>query len=153
MDFPGTFEPDVLLDDGDTITLGGTTLTAVATPGHTPGAMSFFFDVKDGNDAFRVGLHGGAGLNTLNRAFLDKYALPLTYRDDYISSMLRLNEERVDIFLGNHMQQNRTKQKYAEMQNGNPLAFVSPGEWNAFNLKCIENLKNLIRKEENEGNT
>ena len=39
------FEPDVLLRDGDRISLGNTTLKAVATPGHTPGAMSYLFEV------------------------------------------------------------------------------------------------------------
>ena len=39
------FEIDVLLDDGDEIVLGGYRVVAVATPGHTPGSMSF--DVPD----------------------------------------------------------------------------------------------------------
>mgnify|MGYP003312012761 CR=1 FL=1 len=75
MSYKETFEPDILLKDGDEITLGNTTVRAVATPGHTPGAMSFFFDVTDGKETFRAGLHGGMGINTMCKAFLDKYGL------------------------------------------------------------------------------
>lgn len=32
-----TFEPDILLDDGDIFELGNVKIRAVATPGHTPG--------------------------------------------------------------------------------------------------------------------
>ena len=48
MEFNETFEPDILLEDKDTLSLGNTSITALATPGHTPGAMSYFFDVING---------------------------------------------------------------------------------------------------------
>ena len=95
MEFFETFEPDVLIDDGDTIELGNTKIKAVATPGHTPGAMSYFFDVTDGKRIFRAGLHGGMGINTLSKDFLDRYSLPYALRDNFKKSMLRLNEEMV----------------------------------------------------------
>lgn len=150
MEFNETFNPDILLNDGDKIQLGITTITAVATPGHTPGAMSYFFDVTDGNETYRAGLHGGTGVNTLLKDFLIKYNLPFTVREDYIKSMLRLNQEKVDIFLGNHMQQNNTPQKYQELLNGNYKAFVNPNEWQQYNLGCINNLEHLISKENGE---
>ena len=147
MEFTETFEPDVLIDDGDVIELGNTRITAVATPGHTPGAMSYFFDVTDGKRAFRAGLHGGMGINTLSKDFLDKYSLPYTLRDDFKKSMLRLNEEKVDIFLGNHMQHNDTLGKAKRVADGETDAFVNPGEWCKYNLWCIQNLNNMIEKE------
>ena len=147
MEFSETFEPDVLIDDGDIIELGNTKIKAVATPGHTPGAMSFFFDVTDGKETFRAGLHGGMGINTLSKDFLDQHRLPYSLRDDFKRSMLRLNEEKVDIFLGNHMQHNKTKEKAKRLENGDPHAFVDPSEWVPFNLWCIENLNRLIDSE------
>ena len=150
MEFCETFTPDVLLSHGDCISLGNTTVRAVATPGHTPGAMSYFFDVTDGNETFRAGLHGGMGINTLCREFLDAYNLPYTLREDFKRSMLRLNNEKVDIFLGNHMQHNHTEEKAARVKNGERLAFVNPDEWQAYNLWCIENLENMIQKEQKE---
>lgn len=35
------------INDGETVTLGGVTLTAVATPGHTPGCTSWTMHVRD----------------------------------------------------------------------------------------------------------
>ena len=147
MKFSETFEPDVLIEDGDVIALGNTKVKAVATPGHTPGAMSYFFDVTDGERTFRAGLHGGMGINTLCREFLDAYHLPYTLRDDFKKSMLRLNEEKVDIFLGNHMQHNDTEGKAARVKNGDVDAFVNPDEWKKYNVWCIQNLENMIKEE------
>jgi len=144
MEFTETFEPDVLLCDGDIIELGNTKITAVATPGHTPGAMSYFFDVTDGERTFRAGLHGGMGINTLSNEFLDKYNLPYSLRDDFKCSMLRLCREKVDIFLGNHMQHNNTLGKAKRIAEGETDAFVNPEEWREYNLWCIEYLKKAL---------
>jgi metallo-beta-lactamase class B len=46
---------DIAVRDGYTITLGDTTVNIVATPGHTPGTLSFIFPVRDGNDVHYVG--------------------------------------------------------------------------------------------------
>ncbi len=147
MNFSETFEPDILLDDGDVIELGNTKITAVATPGHTPGAMSYFFNVYKKNKVMRAGLHGGMGINTLSREFLDKYCLPYSLRDDFVKSMKKLNEEKVDIFLGNHMQHNKTEEKAERVVKGETDAFINPDEWRLYNLWCIENLKNMIEVE------
>ena len=147
MEFCETFEPDILLSDGYEIRLGNTTVRAVATPGHTPGAMSYFFNVSDGADIFIAGLHGGMGINTLCKEFLEKYDLPYTLREDFVRSMLRLNEERVDIFLGNHMQHNHTEKKATLVRSGDQRAFIDPSEWQPYNLWCIENLEKMIKKE------
>ena len=150
MSFKETFEPDILLHDGDEITLGNTTVRAVATPGHTPGAMSFFFDVTDGKETFRAGLHGGMGINTLCKAFLDKYDLPYSLREDFVKAMLRLNEEKVDIFLGNHMQHNKTESKAERLKAGDKYAYIDASEWQPYNLWCIDNLNAMIARENAE---
>lgn len=147
MEFHETFTPDILLCDGDEITLGNTTVRAVATPGHTPGAMSFFFDVTDGKEIFRAGLHGGMGTNSLTKEFLNKYHLPLSLREDYQASMRRLSKERVDIFLGNHMGHNHTEEKYERLLSGDAKAFVDPTEWRAYNLWCCKHLEEMISAE------
>ena len=141
------FEPDILLSDGDVITLGNTSIRAVATPGHTPGAMSYFFDVTDGKEAYTAALHGGMGTNTLTSEYLDKYSLPHSYREDFVRAMKRLSEERVDIFLGNHMQHNKTGEKADRVRAGDKYAFVNPSEWSPYCLWCIEHLNDVIKGE------
>ena len=59
------FTPDILVDDGDTLTLGNITMTFLHTPGHTKGTISPFFDVVENGVTYRVGMFGGAGANTL----------------------------------------------------------------------------------------
>lgn len=148
MEYNETFEPDILFEDGDKLTLGNTTITSIATPGHTPGAMSYFFTVTDGIERYRAGLHGGAGLNTLCRGFLDKYQLSYSCRNDFADAMNRLSEERVDIFLGNHMQHNDTPGKYKELLKGNIKAFIGQNEWSAFCLRAKDEMYEMIQKEE-----
>lgn len=143
-----TFEPDVLLRDGDTIVLGNTKIKAVATPGHTPGAMSYVFDVHSGNRTLTAALHGGAGLNSMTKKFLDSYGLSYDCRRDFIASMDRLKTLRVDIFLGNHANQNATAEKYQQLLAGNEDAFVDPTGWSKFAQKCKESLQALIEEED-----
>lgn len=141
------FEPDVLLHDGDIISLGNTRLTAVATPGHTPGAMSFLFDVTCGDRTLTAGLHGGAGTNSMKKEFLDQYGLSYDCRDNFIASMDRLQTLNVDIFLGNHANQNRTPEKYQQLIAGNQDAFVDPDGWHRFAEAAKNTLLTCIEKE------
>ena len=147
MPFDGTFEPDILVSDGDTIKLGNTIFTAKATPGHTEGAMSWFFNVTNGETVYRAALHGGMGLNTMNRTYLTEYNLPFSLRDDFCASMDRLADEPADIFLGNHMQHNDTAGKYTRVKNGELTAFVDPTEWGRYCRWAKENLLRMIEKE------
>lgn len=41
IDFKG-FEADIYLSDGDTLTLNGESIKIIATPGHSPGSLSFY---------------------------------------------------------------------------------------------------------------
>ena len=48
-----------VLEDGDTVTLGGTTLRAMLTAGHTPGATTWVTNVEDGGRFYSVVFPGG----------------------------------------------------------------------------------------------
>jgi metallo-beta-lactamase class B len=48
---------------GQKITLGDTTVDVVATPGHTPGTLSFIFPVKDAGRTVTVAYSGGTAFN------------------------------------------------------------------------------------------
>ena len=144
------FVPDVLLSDGDTVTLGNTTVTCISTPGHTDGVMSFFFDVTDGTRTLRAGMHGGVGLNTLNAEFLTKNDLPFENRDKYFASLEKLRSQHVDIFIGNHVGNNDTEGKVARVHAGEADAFIDPTEWGRFLDKCRANLQALIDGEKQQ---
>lgn len=147
MEFNEVFTPDILVNDGDELTLGNTEITCYKTPGHTPGAMTYMFNVSDEKESFKAALHGGMGINTMCREFLDKYNLSYDCRQNFFDAMDRLSEEKVDIFLGNHMQHNDTPGKYEKLMAGYEKAFINPSEWGPYCMSAKENLKNLIERE------
>jgi metallo-beta-lactamase class B len=58
-------EPDQVLTDGQRLQVGGITLQAFETPGHTMGTASFAFDAFDGGRRHRAFTVGGLGLNAI----------------------------------------------------------------------------------------
>ena len=55
------FSRDMVLEDGQTLTLGDTSLKVYKLPGHTPGAPSFEFTVYDNGTPYKAFLFGGPG--------------------------------------------------------------------------------------------
>ena len=122
-------------------------MRCVSTPGHTDGVMSFFFDVSDGERTLRAGMHGGVGLNTLTAEFLTQNGLPFENRDKYFASLEKLSVEKVDIPLGNHVGQNNTEGKIAQLETATQNPFIDPTEWQAFLKSCRKKLEKLIASE------
>lgn len=143
------FTPDVEIRDGDCITLGNTSIKAVATPGHTDGVMSFFFEVTDKKKTLRAGLFGGAGVNTMTSDFMARYH-NVQCRKQFPESLEKVRNEKVDITLGNHASHNHTLEKYGKMrrrrEEDNP--FIDSGEWPDF-IRCAgENFCRMILAEQ-----
>jgi metallo-beta-lactamase class B len=141
------FETDEIIYDGDVIRLGNTVIKCLATPGHSPGCMSFFFDVSNGEKTYRAGMHGGVGINTMSKDFLEEYGLSYDCREQFLSGLERLKQEPVDIFLGNHIWLNDMEEKYALMQTKKINPFIGPGEWLPFLERCANSLREQINKE------
>lgn len=53
---------DVVIGDGQTISVGGASLKFYVTPGHTPGSTSVEFQVRDGDRTYRALSPGGLGI-------------------------------------------------------------------------------------------
>ncbi len=138
------FVPDILVDDGDTLTLGNVTMEFLHTPGHTKGTISFFYEDTDGQETYRLGMFGGAGLNTLVPEKFD-YA---ECREDYFASLERLKQEKVDIFLGNHTWNNDTYGKGKKLREIGVNEFMDPTIWQTFLETYKTRLQELIRQEE-----
>ena len=54
---------DLVIHDGDSLSLGNTTLKFYQTPGHTLGVLSISFPVRDGHNIYKAFVFGGAGQN------------------------------------------------------------------------------------------
>jgi metallo-beta-lactamase class B len=135
------FIPDRLLRDGDVISLGSTEILCLSTQGHTDGTFSFFFDVTDGERVLRAGMFGGAGTNTLTDEFLSSHGLTVDNRDKFLSSVRRLKEQKVDVFLGNHVGNNDTAGKIMRALAGERDVFIDPSGWLDF---LIERERRII---------
>ncbi len=146
------FTPDVLLDDGDHVQLGRTDILCLSTPGHTEGTLSFFFDVTDGEKTYRAGMHGGVGCNTLYGSYIKANGLE-GMREKFLAGLERLKNERVEIFLGNHVHNNDTAGKLARVAAGDKNAFVTPNEWVPFLEGRKAHLLSIIASEEREAET
>ena len=141
------FTPDVLLHDGDTVTLGQTCIKCVSTPGHTEGTMSFFFDVTDGQTTCRAGMHGGVGINSMKSPFLTKYGLSFSCRENFLRGLDKVENEHVDIFIGNHVGNNHTEEKIAQKKTGGDNPFIDPTEWKKFICACRNRVQKLMEED------
>jgi metallo-beta-lactamase class B len=146
--FDGTpmkmFVPDVELYDGDVIELGNVKILCLATPGHSPGVFSFFFDIVEGGKTYRAGTFGGAGFNTLYREAFTKHGYPETTQQDFLNSVNKVMDERVDVVLENHPASTFKKRDAALANPNGPNPFIDPAEWRKNLVSLHERITALI---------
>ena len=120
---------DRTVTEGDKVTLGSTTLTAHATPGHSPGCTSWEMTVKDGGQDRQV-LFFCSGTVALNRLVGNPTHPGIA--DDYKSTYAKVKAMKIDVLLGPHPEVYGMQAKRARMQDGAPNPFVQPGELAAY---------------------
>jgi len=137
------FAPDILVGDGDSLTLGGTTITFMETPGHTEGTISLFFETEENGKTYRVGMFGGAGANTMAQGKFDFEGC----REAYRKSIHRLKAEKVDVFIGNHVWNNDTENKGRILRETGENQFIDDKLWGEFLDFCEQRLNAVIAKD------
>ena len=113
---------DQSVKDGDTITLGGTTLKLYVIPGHTLGTLATVFTVFEHGDPHRAVAWGGTAYN-----FGPLPARLQLYSDTTQKYRDVLRQENADIFLSNHVSYDAAVAKMATLrdrQPGQPNPFV-----------------------------
>lgn len=125
------FEPDVIIKDGDVFKFGNTEMRFVATPGHTAGVMSIFFNVHHGGKEYLAGMFGGAGYGSMQIEYLDSRGLPHSLREDYVRSINRIIGEPVEVHIGNHPNNNNQISK-ADRKTEEYNPFVEEKTWVSF---------------------
>jgi len=106
---------DKVLHDGDRVTLGGVTLVAHLTAGHTPGATTWTMKASEGGRGYDVVIFtslraGGTITPSMAAAFDRSFALVRTLS--------------CDVPLGDHPAEYRMKDKYANLKAGAPNPFI-----------------------------
>jgi metallo-beta-lactamase class B len=112
---------DRVIHDGDSVTLGGTTLVAHLTAGHTPGCTTWTAKVRDGGKDYDVVFHcslrapgnvSPAVADQFTRTFRVVRALPC------------------DVPLGDHGAQYNMQEKYARLKAGGANPFIDKANCN-----------------------
>ncbi len=119
-------EPEMVVADGDEITLGGNTFSVVETPGHTWGTASYVYDVKDGDNTHRAITIGGLGLNAIEgptqvRAYIQSV--------DRVRTLVEDRDMGVEVHLTTHGFSNNLdedRQALMTREEGAPNIFVDP---------------------------
>jgi metallo-beta-lactamase class B len=126
---------DMVMTDGERLTLGNTTLTMYLTPGHTLGTISLLIPVTDGGTPHFVAEWGGASFNWIqdrDRATYitsdrpDKFWFT-TYRDSSLHFRDIVARAGADVVIANHPTYDESKTKLPAVlkrKPGDPNPYV-----------------------------
>ena len=123
----GWFPPvkvDQTFKDGDKIELGGSTLTAYLTPGHTKGSTSYTLTIAENNREYHVLIANLPNLN--DGTVLIKNPQYPGIVDDYARTFDVLRQLPCDIYLTSHAGQFGLMAKYQPGKPYSPDRFVDP---------------------------
>lgn len=130
---PIAFPPirvDRAIADGDTLSLGGVTLTAHITAGHTPGCTSWTMAVTGADGALhRAFFHCSA---TVAGQSLAPPAYPEIV-SDFRATFAHVREVDADVLLTNHPEFMQMEARRARLAAGDANAFVDANALHAFN--------------------
>ena len=119
-----------MLRDGESVTLGGLTLTAHLTPGHTKGCTTWTTTVSSDGRRYSVVFVGGTSVNGGVR-LVDNKRHP-TIIEDYARTFRVLKELKAEIFLAQHPNMFDMEGKVPRIKPGAPNPFVDPKGYEAF---------------------
>jgi metallo-beta-lactamase class B len=138
-DFHYGSDPDLLyppakvervLHDGEEVRLGGATLVAHLTPGHTRGCTTWTMQVHDGGRMYNAVIIGSPKVNNGYR-LVDNAAYP-QIADDFEKTFSVLKALPVDIFLGAHGGYFDLATKYRRLGDRGTNPFVDPDGYKAY---------------------
>lgn len=137
---------DRVIEDGETVELGGTVLTAHVTPGHTPGCTTWTTSVTDAGKAYRVVFY-------CSTSVVDRLVGNTQYPNivaDYERSFPILRALSADVFLANHAEFFDLAEKRERMKGGGPNPFIDPGELRRFVDQSEEKFREVLQRERSE---
>ena len=120
---------DLVIREGDTLTLGGTTLRFYSTPGHTPGTTSYEFPVYDNGTEHLAFVFGGSAP-----------ARGLEAAEQFMKTVERIErlQDRVEVSVVNHPWRQMDPEfwnrvdRLQHRQAGDPHPFVDPARFRAW---------------------
>jgi len=120
----GKPRPDYkVIRDGEKVTLGGTTLVAHLTPGHTRGCTTWTATVEEGGKQYNVVIIGSVGVNQGTQLVNNKQVPQIA--EEYQRSFRILRGLKCDVPLGSHPAMYNLAEKYPKVGKG-PNPFIDP---------------------------
>ena len=130
---PFRFEPvsvDHVLQDGETIELGGVRMTALLTPGHTQGSTTWVMDVTENDRTYRVVFPEGSAINPGYR--IAKHPSYPGIGEAFQSTFRTLHGIEPDIWLASHTSFFDFENKRARSAHAGVVAWVDPEGYHQF---------------------
>src|SRR5579863_6910194 len=113
---PAPPKRDIALMDGQTVGLGDVKITAVLTPGHTPGSMGFIFPVKSDGKTYIAAMFGSTML-TATRPTPEQF-------DQYLTAIAHFRAEAVkagvEVEMQNHPLMDDFSGRLTQLQSRKP---------------------------------
>jgi metallo-beta-lactamase class B len=120
---------DRLVDDGETVTLGGTALTAHIMPGHTRGCLAWSTTLKENGKSYYTFVE--CSLNGRFVQTLDQYPGII---DDFRATYKKARTFPVELWVSSHASFYNLAEKYAKLEKrgpNDPNPFVDPEGYKA----------------------
>lgn len=117
-----------VVQDGERVTLGGTTLTAHLTPGHTRGATTWSMEIEDGGRKYHVLFFSSASINAGTK-LLGNPRYPAIV-EDFTATFAKLKALPCDVFFAPHGGQFAMAEKFERLgRAGEANPFIDPAGW------------------------
>jgi metallo-beta-lactamase class B len=133
--------PDGTFRDGKQIKLGGVSLRANITAGHTPGCTTWTTTAKEQKVKYNVAFI--CSTSAPGYRLIDNPKYPNIVAD-YQATFARLKKMPVDIFLASHGNAFDLLEKVAKLNQGGPNPFIDPAGYRAYLSQSEENFRNNL---------
>jgi metallo-beta-lactamase class B len=142
--FPPT-KVDRVLHDGDNVSLGGATLTAHLTAGHTKGTTTWTLEEQENGRSLHVVIVGSPNVNPGYKLVGNKTYPKIA--DDYRHEFEVLKKLPCEIFLGAHGLYFGLAEKYPRWKAGDKNAFVDPAGYKDYIADREQAFESELRKQ------
>ncbi|MDA1183441.1 MAG: MBL fold metallo-hydrolase [Acidobacteria bacterium] len=134
---------DFVIEEGDSLTLGDTTINFEITPGHTPGTTSMRFAVFDNGTRHEAYFHGGAAVRSRDAGVIRTF----------IADLERIGMiPDIEVQITNHFDTAATgapdlfgrAERLARRKPGEPHPWVAPDDFHAWIDETVANTRELL---------
>ena len=144
------YEPvtaDRVVADGDRVELGGTSLIAHLTPGHTKGCTSWSMHTNEASKEYDVLFLCGLTVSPYKLTNNDHYP---NIVQDAQSSLRRLSSMHADVLLAPHGFYFDLEGKAARQKDGAPNPFIDPAELGRHSTEMENDFKQALEAQERQ---